>query len=130
MVQKSKTSYALPALIYFLLIGTAFSPDVQPVLAKAFGAEPFGLPVVWVVAIVQAVLLFPFAYALHHFMLIAHRAAADGHSIGKIGLLVYATNVGRLHPDLRRSQIIALAGLIYFVVICGIWIAYADAKGI
>ena len=130
MTQKSRMSYALPALIYILLIGTTFSPDVQPVLVKAFGAEPFGSPVTLVVAIAQAVLLFPFVFAIHHFMLIAEQAAKDGHSIGKVGLLVYAAGVGQLHPELRWSQRISLAGLIYFVMVCGIWIAYADAKGI
>ena len=126
----SRTSYALPAVVYMLVIGTTFSPDVQPVLVKAFGAEPYGVPVTVVVAIVQAVLLFPFAFALHHFMLIAERAAADGHGVGKIGLLAYAASVGQRHPELRRSQLIAVAGLVYFVIACGIWIAYADAKGI
>lgn len=130
MAQKSKMSYALPAVIYALLIGTAFSPDVQPVLAKAFGPEPFGFPVAWVVAIAQAVLWFPFVFALHHFMLIAEQAAADGRSIGKIGLLVYLAEVGKRHPQLRRSQMISVTGLAYFVLICGAWIAYADAKGI
>lgn len=130
MAQKSRMSYALPAVIYVLLIGTVFSPDVQPVLAKAFGPEPFGFPVTWVVAIAQAILWFPFVFALHHFMLIAEQAAADGSSIGKVGLLVYAASVGKLHPQLRRSQIISVVGLIYFILICGIWIAYADAKGI
>lgn len=126
----SRTSYALPAVLYMLFIGTTFSPDVQPVLAKAFGAEPFGYPVTVVVAIAQAIVLFPFAFALHHFMRIAERAAADGHGVGKIGLLAYAASVGRRHPELRRSQIISLAGLAWFVLVCGIWIAYADAKGI
>lgn len=130
MAQKSRMSYALPAVIYVLLIGTVFSPDVRPVLAKAFGPEPFGFPVTWVVAIAQAILWFPFVFALHHFMLIAEQAAADGSSIGKVGLLVYAASVGKLHPQLRRSQIISVVGLIYFILICGIWIAYADAKGI
>jgi hypothetical protein len=130
MAQKSKTIYALPALIYILLIGTTFSPDVQPVLVKAFGAEPFGFPVTLVVAIAQAVLLFPFVFAIHHFMLIAEQAAADGHSIGKVGLLAYAASVGQHHPHLRRSQMISVAGLIYFILVCGVWIAYADAKGI
>ena len=130
MAQKSRMSYVLPAVIYVLLIGTVFSPDVQPVLAKAFGPEPFGFPVTWVVAIAQAILWFPFVFALHHFMLIAEQAAADGSSIGKVGLLVYAASVGKLHPQLRRSQIISVVGLIYFILICGIWIAYADAKGI
>ena len=126
----SRTSYALPAALYMLFIGTAFSPEVQPVLVKAFGAQPFGYPVAVVVAIGQAIVLFPFVFALHHFMLIAERAASDGHGIGKVGLLVYAASVGRRHPELRRSQIISVAGLAWFVVVCGIWIAYADAKGI
>lgn len=130
MAQKRKTIYALPALIYVLLIGTTFSPGVQPVLAKAFGSEPFGLPVTWVVAGAQAVLLLPFMFAIHHFMLISEQAAADGHSIGKVGLLVYAASVGQRHPHLRRSQMISVAGLAYFVLVCGAWIAYADAKGI
>lgn len=130
MHQKSSMSYVVPALIYALLIGTTFSPDVQPVLAKAFGAAPFGFPVVPVVAAAMAVLFLPFVFALHHFMLIAERAAVDGHSIGKIGLLSYAASVGRRHPELRRSQRISLAGLAYFVLVCAAWIVYADAKGI
>ena len=126
----SRTSYDLPAVICLLFVGTTFSPDVRPVLVKAFGAEPFGYPVTVVVAIAQGLVLFPFAFALHHFMRIAERAAADGHGVGKIGLLVYAASVGQRHPELRRSQAIAVAGLAYFIVVCGIWIAYADAKGI
>ncbi len=120
----------MPAAIYLLLVGTTFSPDVQPVLAKAFGARPFGYPATVVVAIAQAIVLFPFVFALHHFMLIAERAAAEGHGVGKVGLLVYAASVGQRHPELRRSQIFAVAGLAWLVLVCGIWIAYADAKGI
>lgn len=130
MPGKSRMSYALPAVIYVVLIGTVFSPDVQPVLANAFGSEPFGLPVVWVVAIAQSILLFPFIFAIHHFTLIAEQAAADGHSVGKIGLLTYLAGVGERHPHLRRSQIISVGGMIYFVLVCAPWIAYADAKGI
>lgn len=130
MFSKSRMSYVLPTMIYVVIIGTTFSPDVQPVLAKAFGPEPFGFPVVWVVAAAQAILLFPFIFAIHHFMLIAEQAAADGHSVGKIGLLTYLASVGERHPHLRRSQIISLGGMIYFVLVCGLWIAYADTKGI
>ena len=49
-IHKSRTSYVMPALIYALLVGTTFSPDVQPFLAKTFGAAPFGVPVALVVA--------------------------------------------------------------------------------
>ena len=127
---KSTTSYVLPALVYALLIGTTFSPGVRPVLVAAFGPEPFGYPVILVVAIAQAIFLFPFVLAIHHFMLIAEQAAADGHGIGKIGLLAYAVTAAQRHPHLRRSQLISAAGLGYFIVVCGVWIAYADAKGI
>src|SRR5687767_15388292 len=130
MLNKSRISYALPAMVYAVLIGTVFSPDVRPVLAEAFGLEPLGFPVVWVVAAAQAILLLPFIFAIHHFMLIAEQAAADGHSVGKIGLLTYLASVGERHPHLRRSQIISLGGMIYFALVCGLWIAYADAKGI
>ena len=130
MPEASRASYALPALVYVLFIGVTFFPDVQPVLVKAFGSKPFGLPVTFVVALAQAILLLPFVFAIHHFMRIAEQAARDGHGIGKVGLLVYAMTVGQRHPQLRRSQVFSLMGLIYFVALCGAWIAYADARGI
>ncbi|HEX2084013.1 MAG TPA: hypothetical protein VHF86_11100 [Xanthomonadaceae bacterium] len=106
------------------------APYVRRVLVKAFGAMPFGFPVAPVVAAAVAVLLLPFALALRHFMLIAQQAAKDGSSLGSFGLLAYALGVGRRHPDLRRSQLISLIGLVYFVLICAAWIVYADSKGI
>ena len=130
MSPKSRTSYAVPALIYALVVGSAFAPDVRPVLVEAFGATPFGHPVVPVVAAAVAVLLSPFALALHHFMLIAQQAARDGSSLGSLGLLAYAASVGRRHPELRRSQLISLFGLVHFVLVCAAWIVYADSKGI
>jgi hypothetical protein len=128
--RKSTTSYVVPGLIYALLVGTTFSPDIQPFLVKAFGATPFGLPVSLIVSGAVAILFLPFAIALHHFMLIAERAALDGNSLGKIGLLAYAVSVGHRHPELRRSQLISLFGLVYFVLVCAAWIAYADSRGI
>jgi hypothetical protein len=130
MTQKSKASYLVPALIYAIFVGTTFSPSVQPVLIKAFGTAPFGFPVAAVVAAIMAVLFLPFACAIHHFMLIAEQAAADGRSVDKFSLLSYAATVGQQHPELRRSQMIALGGLMYFVMICFGWIVYSDAKGI
>jgi hypothetical protein len=94
MSPKNRTSYAVPALIYALIVGTTFAPDVRPVLVEAFGAAPFGLPVVPVVAAAVAVLLLPFALALRHFMLIAQQAAKDGSSLGSFGLLAYTSASG------------------------------------
>lgn len=130
MPQGSKTSYALPALVYVLFIGVTFFPDVQPVLIKAFGGRPFGLPVTLVVALTEAFLLLPFVVAIHHFTRIAEQAARDGHGIGKFGLLAYTMTAGQRHPHLRRSQVFSLMGLIYFVALCAAWIVYADMKGL
>jgi hypothetical protein len=130
MPRRSTTSYAVPLLIHALLVGTTFSPDVQAFLIAAFGPKAFGLPIALVAAGAVAILFLPFTLAVHHFMRIAERAAAEGHGLGKIGLLAYAAGVGQRHPDLRRSQLMSLAGLVYFVVLCAAWIAYADARGI
>jgi hypothetical protein len=130
MIQTSKTNIVVPVLVYALLVGTTFSPSLQPFLAKAFGAAPFGLPVSLAVAGVVAIVFLPFALALYHFMRIAERAAVDGSSLGKIGLLAYAAGVGQRHPELRRSQLISLFGLVYFVLACVAWIVYADSRGI
>lgn len=130
MTEKSTTSYAVPALLYLLIVSTTFSPDVLPVLIKAFGAAPLDLPVDAVIAGIVAVVFLPFAYSVHHFVLIAERAATEGHGVGKIGLLSYAFSAGRRHPELRRSQRISLAGLVYFLLVCGGWTIYAGSKGI
>ena len=130
MPRRSTISYAVPLLSHALLVGTTFSPDVQAFLTAAFGPKAFGLPITLVAAGAVAILFLPFTLAVHHFMRIAERAAAEGHGLGKIGLLAYAAGVGQRHPDLRRSQLMSLAGLVYFVVLCAAWIAYADAKGI
>jgi hypothetical protein len=128
--RKSTTSYAVPILIHALLVSATLSPDVQAFLAGAFGPKAFGLPIALVAAAAVAILFLPFTLAVHHFMQIAERAAAEGHSLGKIGLLAYAASVGQRHPDLRRSQLMSLAGLVYFIVLCAAWIAYADARGL
>lgn len=129
-MQPKPASFLVPLLLCALVVATTYSADVHPVLVRAFGETPFGLPVTHVVAMGQGVLLLPFAYSIHHFMHIAHRAGAEGLSLGTFGLLSYAVSVGKRHPELRRSQVISLFGLIYFVAICAAWIIYADTRGI
>jgi hypothetical protein len=129
----SRTTIArclLPILILVVLIGTTFSPDVRPTLVQAFGESPFGLPVTIVVAFAQLVLFLPLLWVFYHLTRIAEQALKDGSGVGKIGLLVYLTSVGQRHPELRRSQIACLFGLLYFMAICAAWISYASVRGI
>jgi hypothetical protein len=122
--------FLLPTLIVVVLIGTTFSPDARPTLVQAFGESPFGLPVTIVVAFAQLILFLPLLWVLYHLVRIAEQALKDGNGIGKIGLLIYITSVGQRHPELRRSQIVCLLGLLYFVAICAAWISYASMRGI
>ena len=122
--------YLVPALILAVLVGTTFSPDVKPTLVQAFGENPFGLPVTIVVALVQLILFLPLLWVFHHLGRIAEQALKDGNGIGKIGLLIYAAGVGQRHPELRRSQVACLLGLLYFAAICAAWIFYASLRGI
>ena len=130
LIKPKPANFLIPLLLCALVVATTYSADVYPVLVKAFGEYPFGFPVTHVVAVGQCLMLLPFAYSIYHFMYIAHRAAEEGRSLGTFGLLSYAATVGKCHPDLRRSQVISLLGLIHFVAVCAAWIIYADMRGI
>jgi len=119
-----------PLLIYSIVIGCTFAPDVHATLAKAFGESPFGYPVTMVVAMAEVVLLLPLLWPMQHFGLIAMQSLKDGNGVGGIRILIYAFQVGGRHPHLRRSQYICLSGLVYFVAICGVWISYASAHNL
>lgn len=128
-MEPKPANFLIPFLLCALVVAATYSADVGPVLVRAFGEYPCGLPVTHVVAVGQCLLL-PFAYSIHHFMRIAHRAAAEDRSLGTFGLLSYAVRVGKRHPELRRSQVISLLGLIYFAAACAAWTIYADMRGI
>jgi len=130
LMEPKPANFLIPLLLCALVVATTYSADVRPVLVRAFGEYPFGLPVTHVVAVGQCFVLLPFAYSIYHFVHIANRAAAEGRSLGTFGLLSYAVSVGKRHPELRRSQVISLLGLIYFAAVCTAWIIYADMRGI
>jgi hypothetical protein len=124
------TKFVFPVLILVALIGTTFSPDVRPTLVAAFGDSPFGLPVTVVVAFAQFLIFLPFLWVFYHLMQIVEQALKDGRSVGKVGLLIYVSSVGQRHPNLRRSQMVCILGLLYLGAICAGWIFYASSQHI
>ena len=46
------------------------------------------------------------------------------------GFLLYLARVGRIHPELRRSQRIVTLGFWYFLILAALWIAYTIRRGI
>jgi hypothetical protein len=122
----TRTSIIVSLLIYAVVIGVNYDPKVRAKFAEAFGAEPLGLPVSFVVAVIETLLYLPMPWVFWHGMRLTFRALEEGRRPG-IG---YLLTVGFSHPELRRSQVICLGGLVYFFLICGVWIAYAAARGI
>jgi hypothetical protein len=122
----ARTSIFISLVMYAIVIGVNFDAKVRAKHIEAFGAEPLGLPVTLVVGVVESLLFLPMPWVFWHLMRLTFQALHDGRGIG-IG---YVLTVGFSHPDLRRSQAICIGGLLYFILICGAWIAYAAARGI
>ncbi|MDB4939056.1 MAG: hypothetical protein JWP87_6028 [Labilithrix sp.] len=117
-------------LLVAILIGTNFYDDVGEVQRKAFGATPFGLPVRVAVSTAEVVLFAPYFWVFEHVMRIAYQALRDGASLSRSGLASYIWRVNELHPELRRSRAIAIAGLVYFAVLAAGWISFAGHRGV
>jgi hypothetical protein len=113
-------------LMYGIIIGVHFDPWVREKHVEAFGAAPFGVPVVAMVLAVLAVLALPIPWFIWHAFRLSFQAHQDQKWFGPR----YLFRVGGLHPHLRRSRTICLAGLAYFLILSGTWIAYATARGI
>jgi hypothetical protein len=120
------TAIFVSILIYACIIGVNFDSKVQAKHAEAFGAAPFGLPVALVVTGVETLLYLPMPWVFWHGMWIISQALEEGWMVS----ILYILTVGRSHPELRRSQLVCLGGLLYVALIAGAWIAYATARGI
>lgn len=113
-------------LMYACIIGVNVEPEVQEKMAEAFGEAPFGLPVVFVVSVAQTILYLPMPWVFLHAMRIAVRAREEGRHFG----IFYMMTAVTYHPDLHRSLAVCAFGLVYFMMIVGAWIIYADSRGI
>ena len=137
-LKKGKTLVISPAwlgrlialLFLVIVIGTNRYDDVLAVQQKAFGATPFGISVTLVVSTVELLLFLPYFWILEHVMRIVFQAVRDQASLSRSGLASYILNVHTRHPELGRSRVIAIAGLGYFVLLAGSWMAFASWKGI
>ncbi len=117
-------------LLLAMTVSVNLYDDVHAVETKAFGARPFGLSVTLVVSLVEALLAVPYFWVLEHGYRIVLAASRDGASLSRAGLFVYFLDLRQRRPELRSSQNVVLAGLAFFVLLAGSWIAYAHARGI
>ncbi len=94
---------------------------------KAFGAEPFGMTASHFAALLFSVLFLPLVWVGYHFAMIIVQGRRDGM---RPGGLLSILEADRLHPGLRRSKQICLAGLFYFFALAAAWIIYTGARKI
>jgi hypothetical protein len=126
MKKVTRTAIFLSLIVYATTIGVNFDSKVRAKQVEAFGDTPLGLPVFLVVAFVETVLFIPMPWVFWHTIRLSFQARQDGRSIG----FIYLLTVSSFHPHLRRSQIVCIGGLFYFVVICCTWIVFAAVRGI
>lgn len=126
----------ISVVIYAILVGIHFDPEVRATFVKAFGPKPFGLPVTVVVIIAESLLFLPMPWVFFHLMHVMTRMMRDraergsGAPISLSSFLLEGGRGWRRNSDLRRSYWIVLGGLLYFVLICAGWITFTAVRGI
>jgi hypothetical protein len=126
MARRRLVTLLMSVLTFSIVVGVNFDQKVHATHVKAFGEHPFGLPVLAVVSIVEVFLYIPIPFFFWHYIGITMQAHADG----RLSNPFYLLTVDALHPELRRSKIVCLWGLAYFIVLCATWIMYAESRGI
>jgi hypothetical protein len=116
----------LSVVFYAIVILTNLDSKVRAKQVEAFGAQPFGLPVILVVSLVETLLFVPIPWAVWHGMQMALQAGRDGRRFG----FGYLFTAGGHHPHLRRSQQVCLGTLLYVIAIFAVWIIFAATRGI
>jgi hypothetical protein len=117
----------LSIVIYAVIVGVLTGDaKVRAKMVEAFGPRPLNMPTSVFVVSAVTVLYAPVPLMAWHFVRLALRAAEDGRRFK----LPYLLTVGRLHPEMRASQRVALAGVAYWLLIAFCWIAFVAARGI
>jgi hypothetical protein len=125
-----KAYWVLASLaLYGMVSSIHFNSDGHAMDIKAFGANPFGLPVLLVVMAIGTVLYIPVAWMLWHFTRIAEQARKDGRILTRFYLLYYVFTAGG-HSHLRGSRNAVLLGGVYIFGLCAAWITYTAMKHI
>jgi len=117
-------------VFYALLIGISFAPEASRVFSRAFDNLPMGIPGVVFARFLLTVMWLPFPFSVYHGMLIAEHAKEDGVRISRINYLLYFFTEAFRHAHLRRSVLIVLGNVLWFLAFAISWIYYADFKGV
>jgi hypothetical protein len=116
----------LSGLVYLCIVATTLDSGVQETSVKAFGERPAGMPNLLFIFGLQTLLYLPMPWVFWHSTRLTLQAVQDG-GLASIG---YLLTVARVHPHLRKSQMVCIAGVVYFIAVAVAWIIYAAANGV
>jgi len=123
-------TYLLTIAFYVVFVGVLLYDDVRVVREKAFGPRPLGLPNLLFTFLLLTILYAPAVFVIPHIVLLVMRANPHGEPMGRWQTSENMRELIHVDPELRRSNRIAIAGVLYFVALAIAWIVYAAYRGI
>lgn len=129
--RRSRTAAILLSLV--LYTGVMFAmlhDDSMPTSIKVFGELPLGLPLRVFLWLFFTILLIPLPFAACHGFRILFRHASEGGGLGQIRMIRALFTAPSRHSELRRSQIIVISIIAFYLVLMFGWAIYAETRGI
>lgn len=120
----------LTVAIYGAVMFAMLHEDSMPTSIKVFGEKPLGLPLRLFIGIFFSLLMIPLPFAAWHGYRIIFRHASEGGSLGQVALVRSILTTAKIHPELKRSQVIVLTIIAFYLALIFGWAIYADSRGI
>lgn len=120
----------LSVAIYGAVMFAMLHEDSMPTSIKVFGEKPLGLPLRVFIGVFFSVLMIPLPFAAWHGYRILFRHASEGGSLGQVAMVRSLFTATKIHPELKRSQVIVLAIITFYLALMFGWAFYADSRGI
>lgn len=136
-----RTALIASGLLWGLLLyGANFDAAFHEKLHKVLGDEPNGLRFELYILFFTFQLAVPMVFFLYHTLItrtyakeykgaLVH-AGEVGAFVGLIGYLKYLVTDTGEGPQIRRSKLMTVAGILYLIGIVGWWIYWTDKHGI
>lgn len=126
-LSKRWVGLGITVLIMGAIIATNLDDKVAEVEAKAFGAQPLGLPLPWAVSLGELLLLGPALLMIFSELFVTFNATELTSRRVLIERIVFGHGVSAAQ---RSGRLRILAALGYLCLVFGAWIAFAAWRGI
>jgi len=105
---------ALPFVMIYLILSVApFDSEIEEDLLRDLGERPLGLPMALFFETLVNLFFLPLTWFAYHAARVVRQSGRDGWGLD----VAYLLRIGFLHPELRRSQRIAMGCVFYLTLI-------------